>query len=120
MKERTGILQRTGKLDSSENLGNYGAQCNPENCRELRQPVELESNPCREPQRGRIQRTQQGEESREHEEDEKDLQKYRRIKWTREQGEVIHKVATRENPENHREQEESRALEITVRNYGTQ
>ena len=34
---------------------------NPENYRELGQSVELESDPCREPERGRIQRTQQGE-----------------------------------------------------------
>ena len=40
---------------------------NPENYRELGQSVELESDPCREPERGRIQRTQQGE-SRELEE----------------------------------------------------
>ena len=45
---------------------------NPENSnRELGQSAERESDPCREPERGRIQRTQQGE-SRELEEHEKE------------------------------------------------
>ena len=34
---------------------------NPENCRELGQSVELESDPCREPERGRIQSSRESQ-----------------------------------------------------------
>ena len=63
---------------------------NPENYRELGQSVELESDPCREPERGRIQRSTAGRA--------KGTSNWEKgIKGTREQGES-NGLKNRKNP----------------------